>query len=88
MTRCVFTALATLAFTFQAAGPSAQAVRAYRVEPIGGNSPFGFAINKGGDIAGCEIMPDGTLHAFRWRRRVTRQSSCGGSARPRRPRRA
>jgi probable HAF family extracellular repeat protein len=68
MIRRVLTALATLALSFPAADVSAQAVRAYRVEAISGHSTSGFGINKDGDIAGCEIMPDGTLHAFRWTR--------------------
>jgi len=66
MTRRLLTALATLALTFPAAAVSAQNVRAYRVEAISGHSTSGFGINKDGDIAGCEFMPDGTLHAFRW----------------------
>ena len=68
MTRPVLTALTTLALTLPAAAVSAQAVRAYRVEAISGHSTSGFGINKDGDIAGCEFMPDGTLHAFRWTR--------------------
>jgi probable HAF family extracellular repeat protein len=66
MIRRVLTAFATLALTFAAVDVSAQPVRAYRVQAIGGNFPMGMAINKDGDITGCDDVSGGaTFHAFR-----------------------
>ena len=66
-----FSVLGALAILIGGSTAFAQAQHVYKVDDLGsfgGGDLVGVAVNNNGAVAGSAVMPDGSVHAFRWTR--------------------
>jgi probable HAF family extracellular repeat protein len=71
MNRWRLSVLGTFAILAGGGTAVAQTHHVYKVEDLGsfgGGDLVGVAVNNNGTVTGTGVMPDGSLHAFRWTR--------------------